>query len=888
MTGNHFEQLDELFRGALRVPEDERTAWLERACEGDERLKAQVAALLAEDQRAAGALDAPVLGGDDSPVLRAADVAQGVGQDAERAGGRIGPYRLLERLGEGGFGVVWMAEQSQPVVRRVALKVIKLGMDTRQVIARFEAERQALAMMDHPHIATALDAGATENGRPYFVMELSAGTAITDYCRDHGLTVPERLNLFGQVCRAIEHAHQKGVVHRDVKPGNVLVETRDGRPFARVIDFGIAKATEARLTERTYFTEHRQMIGTPEYMSPEQAEGLPDVDTRTDVYGLGVLLYELLTGSTPHDAAELRAAGWAGIARMIREVTPPAPSTRRTRAGGPKSGGLAADGHPAPRRGELDWIVMKAIAIERSRRYQSAGALAEDVGAFLDGRPVAAAPPSRTYRVRTFVRRNRGLVAATSILAATLLVGIAGTTWGLLRARDAAAEASQRVKELDLVASFQSTRLVDVDPQVFGARILEDVVGRLPDESRDMVAAALADVAFTDVALGSLEADILQPAVSAAREEFDDQPLVRARILQSIAYTAVDLGLLDLAESPQVEALDVRREILGEEDPATLESLRAMVVLGLEQEQIVEVEPLAQRSVELHRRVMGVAEETAEAIGALGAVLHGLRRMEDALALLVEAHELSTALNGPDDPATMTSLSNIGTLQRALGKTDEAESTFRTLLEQRRRILGPDDSATLATTVNLARILRLRGDNAGAEPLYLATVEGHRRIHGDDHPRTLHSMGNLGVFYHSTGRPDQAEPVLREVVEKLAQQLGPDARTTLSFSVQLGQTLVRLGRLDEAREVLTATRQRATDAHGAGSRSAIRAELNLGFADFKGGDRAGAIARLTALRARSAELMGEDSLYTQEVDGLIATIQAEAADAADAADPADP
>ncbi len=402
----------------------------------------------------------------------------------EGPGTRIGVYKILELIGEGGFGSVFMAEQDSPVRRRVALKIIKLGMDTRQVVARFEQERQALAIMDHPHIAKVFDAGATDSGRPYFVMEYVRGESVTKLAAARKLDLSARLDLFMQVCQAIQHAHTKGIIHRDLKPSNVLAFISDGKPFVKVIDFGIAKATGSRLTDKTLFTEHRALIGTPEYMSPEQAEGSLDIDTRTDVYSLGVLLYELLTGLTPFDSVRLRSAAYAEMQRIIREEDPPAPSLRlertlrgptRRAASSPLALGAGkvegapslppvpvvqqplpasptssiAPPAPAPElaspsipsfidlrdiQGELDWIVMKALDKDRSRRYDSATALAQDVQRHLVGEPVLAAPASAAYRVRKFVRKHRGPVIAGAVVAGALILGIIGTSWGLWRA----------------------------------------------------------------------------------------------------------------------------------------------------------------------------------------------------------------------------------------------------------------------------------------------------------------------------------------------------------------------------------------------------------------------------------------------------------------------
>jgi serine/threonine protein kinase/WD40 repeat protein len=413
----------------------ERQAYVKRACGADVELRRRVEKLIVDYFRAGSFLQSPVV------VLETADAR------VEIPGCCVGPYKLLEMIGEGGFGVVYMAEQERPVRRRVALKVLKPGMDTRQVVARFEAERQALALMDHPHIARVLDAGSTESGRPYFVMELVRGVAVTDFCDQARLGVRERLALFVDVCQAVQHAHQKGIIHRDIKPSNVLVTLHDGKPVVKVIDFGIAKATGRQLIEKTLFTNFAQMIGTPLYMSPEQAEmsGL-DIDTRSDVYSLGVLLYELLTGVTPFDQERLKAAGFDEFRRIIREEEPPNPSTRVSTVG--QAAATASEKRRSdPRklsrlfRGEMDWVVMKALEKDRNCRYESASAFAADLQRYLHYEPVQAYPPSALYRFRKFVRRNKRPVLAASFVALALVGGIIGTTWGLFRATDARADA---------------------------------------------------------------------------------------------------------------------------------------------------------------------------------------------------------------------------------------------------------------------------------------------------------------------------------------------------------------------------------------------------------------------------------------------------------------
>jgi serine/threonine protein kinase len=435
---------EEIFQVACRIESAEgRRAYLDQACRDDELLRKQVDALLAAYDTSESFLE--------SPAPEIADAIPTRDQRIhERQGTIIGPYKLLQQIGEGGMGVVFMAEQVRPVERKVALKIIKPGMDTRQVIARFEAERQALAMMDHPNIARVLDAGTTDAGRPYFVMALVQGVPITEYCDQCNLTTRERLDLFITVCHAVQHAHQKGIIHRDIKPTNVLVAMQDGRPAPKIIDFGVAKAIDQRLTEHTLTTAFAQMLGTPMYMSPEQAELSPlGVDTRSDIYSLGVLFYELLTGATPFDKERLHSAPYDEMRRIIREEEPPRPSARlhslsdslplAARDGEGETAKLATTiaerRRTDPRRlvqtvrGELDWIVMKCLEKDRNRRYETPNSLARDIERYLSDEPVQACPPSAGYRFRKFARRNKSLLTAGGAIAAALVVGLGLATW---------------------------------------------------------------------------------------------------------------------------------------------------------------------------------------------------------------------------------------------------------------------------------------------------------------------------------------------------------------------------------------------------------------------------------------------------------------------------
>src|SRR5438445_4208643 len=453
---NDHQREEQIFEAALQFPTPEqRAAFVKGACGNDETLRQRVEALLKAHEHTSGFLDQPPA----APSGKTLVLTTGMLAVTERPGDKIGRYKLLQQIGEGGCGVVYMAEQDEPIRRRVALKVIKLGMDTKQVIARFEAERQALALMDHPNIAKVFDAGATNTGRPFFVMELVRGIKITDYCDENQLPTRDRLVLFIQVCEAIQHAHQKGVIHRDIKPSNILVTLRDGVPVPKVIDFGIAKATtDQLLTDKTVFTEFQQFLGTPAYMSPEQAEMSElGVDTRSDIYSLGILLYELLTGKTPFEAKDLLRAGVDEIRRVIRYQEPMRPSTRlSTMLAGEltvtaRHRHIESPGLVNLVRGDLDWIVMKALEKDRSRRYDTVNGLAMDVRRYLADEPVVARPPSNLYRFQKLARRNKLAFAAVTSISTMLVVGVLVSTWQAIRATRAEREQvrlRQRAEEL--------------------------------------------------------------------------------------------------------------------------------------------------------------------------------------------------------------------------------------------------------------------------------------------------------------------------------------------------------------------------------------------------------------------------------------------------------
>ena len=552
------ERESALFALAVEKPVAERAAFLQAVCGKDSALRLRLDELLA-------AHDQPdeLLGDTASKPAAKATMKIGFAEEPadEAVGQTLGRYKLLERVGEGGCGVVYVAEQTQPVRRRVALKVIKLGMDTKQVVARFEAERQALAMMDHPNIAKVLDAGTTDVGRPYFVMELVRGIRITDYCDQNQLSTKERLDLFIKVCHAIQHAHQKGIIHRDIKPSNILVTLHDGVPVPKVIDFGIAKATEGRLTDHTVYTQLHQFIGTPAYMSPEQAEmsGL-DVDTRSDIYSLGVLLYELLAGSTPFDPKELMASGIDSMRKTIREKEPVRPSTRFATLDGEELTTTAkrrsADSSKLMHqlKGDLDWIVMKCLEKDRTRRYETANGLAADLKRHLNNEPVVARPPSTAYRFQKAFRRNKVAFAAGAAITAMLIIGLTVSLWLFYR--------ESRAYQRATAAEREQTRLRAEAEQARAkeARLREQAQTNEKKASTEavkseQVAAFLKDMlaaAGPSVALGrdtTLLKDILDKTAERVGKDLKDQPEVQGDLYVTLAQTYSDLSAFTKAEA---------------------------------------------------------------------------------------------------------------------------------------------------------------------------------------------------------------------------------------------------------------------------------------------------------------------------------------------------
>ncbi|RMF74484.1 MAG: serine/threonine protein kinase [Planctomycetota bacterium] len=754
-------KLEELFAAALKQPTPEaRTAFLEGACGDDPELRLRVQELIIAHEEADSFLETPAVDLDVTVESRT--------QPAPEAEQRIGPYRVLQEIGEGGFGVVYMAEQEQPVRRRVAIKVIKLGMDTRAVIARFEAERQALAMMDHPNIARVLDAGATEAGRPYFVMELVRGMPITAYCKQNRLSLRDRLKLFLPVCHAVHHAHQKGIIHRDLKPSNILVTLQDHVPTPKVIDFGIAKATRQRLTDKTLFTEIRQFIGTPEYMSPDQAEvsGL-DVDVRTDIYSLGVVLYELLTGVTPLDAKLLRKKGVEEIRRVLREVDAPIPSARlralldEDRARAEQFGSL---GEMMPRRlkGDLDWIVMKALEKDRTRRYQSASDLIRDIERHLEDKPVSAGPPSFRYRAAKFIRRNRSIVAAATVICFAVLGGLALAISGWAQASSAnAALAVERDK---------ARRAAHAAEQ---ARVSESLHRRAAETTNHFLREMLRSVDPTQSR--GREVTVRYVLDEAARRIDDgamlDQPLVEADIRETLGETYGALGLYALAQRQYEKAYARRLEVSGAEDAAALRCRSMLAEALVAQFQFQQAEPIARAAYEGLTKTLGaVHPDTLAARSRLAQALAGLGRLDEAEREHRQTLTLRRRVLGADDVRTIRSLVHLASVQASQGRLAQAEVSLRETLDRAQRVLGPQHPDVMNIMNHLAQVYESLARYADAEALYRQSWELDQRILGAGHPRTQISMNSLLRVLRLQGKTEQTRPLVQARLDQLRRE----------------------------------------------------------------------------------------------------------------------
>lgn len=681
----------------------------------------------------------------------------------------IGPYHLVRRLGQGGMGEVWLAEQKEPVRRRVALKLIKSGQNSREAMARFESERRALALMDHPAIAMVFDAGTTPEGAPYFVMEYVAGVPITDYCDRHRLSTRERLELFLQVCEGVQHAHQKAIIHRDLKPSNILVAEVGGRPAPKIIDFGVAKALNQNLTDITLYTRAGALLGTPEYMSPEQATSSgEDIDTRSDVYSLGIIFYELLAGAPP---IELTKVAMEEFLRRLREDEPSKPSTKISTNNPETSTDVARKRQTDPQalarqlRGELDSIALKALEKERSRRYASASEFGADVRRYLNNEPVLAVPPSLTYRARKFARRYRAALATACAFAMVLILASIVSIRQSIRANREAA-ASERV------ADFMTQMFKVSDPSQ--ARGNSVTARELLDKASQQIDTGLAD-----------------------------DPLLQARMMNVMGTVYENLGLFSQAEPLLRHAVEIREQKLGGENKDTLQSMYQLSEVLTWQGKLPEAEKLCRESFEGRKRFLGPKDrDTITSMNWLSWILFLQGRYPEAEKQARDTVEVARSALGPGDKVTLSAMGRLGIVLSEEGKYPEAEAILRQGMEMRRQTLGPEHPDTLASANNLANLLNNEGKNAEAEKLNSDTLPIYQRVFGPENPKTLMVVENLATNFNDEGRHAEAEKLERDALAIEIKKYGPDNRSTLITMANLAETLAAEGNYSEAEQLL--------------------------------------------------------------------------------------
>jgi serine/threonine protein kinase len=780
MKPERWRQIRDVLEKAQELEPTQRAVFLDRACSSDRSLRQEVEVLLASSDDAPSSFlqSAP-------PADEFIAILDGTSGGALQAGALFAErFQLVRKLGEGGMGQVWLADQTSPVRRQVALKLIKAGMYDEAVVQRFQAERQSLAIMDHPAIAKVFDAGTTPQGQPYFVMEYVPGLPITEYCDGKKLKIRDRLELFLQVCEGVQHAHQKAIIHRDLKPANILVVEVDGKPVPRIIDFGLAKATTPQAGGESLFTQMGHFVGTPGYMSPEQADpGALDIDTRTDVYSLGVVLYVLLAGLQPFESRQGQKPPLDEWLRKLREEDPPSPSNKVSADRDTSSATAEARG-TEPRqlmsllRGDLDWITMKALEKDRTRRYGAPSELAADIGRYLNHEAIMARPASAGYRLRKYARRHRvavGVVAGLVLLLTAFSVLQALQLRRITRERDRANQERDRANQ----ERDRANRITDFMTGMFK---VSD-----PNQARgnSVTAREILDKASKDMGTGLAK-----------------DPEVQSQMMQVMASTYSNLGLYARAHELAKGALDARLSLHGPDDPKTLESMARFGSILLREGQYPEAEKLERQALAGERRTLGAeASLTIETMDYLAYIQLKQGRYDDAEKLLREAIEVGTRRLGSEDPQVLlaANLLGMGLLDQA--RYVEAEQDFRSLAELSRRAVGPDDPRTLTTIGNLAIAVASQGRFAEAESLNREVLAAQERVLGPGNAATAYTMENLADLLTREGRPVDAEKLSREALAIRLRVHGPEHPDTLVSKINLSEELFREGNIHEAEKL---------------------------------------------------------------------------------------
>jgi len=795
---SRWEKIKEIVGTALERDPAHRASYLDEACAQNPTLRTEIESLIsAYDQPEDDLSQSPLA----SPLLISAAALQS-----------IGPYRLLKILGEGGMGQVWLAEQTSPVRRQVALKLIRSGMLHSVALQRFQAERQSLAIMDHPCIAKVFDAGAAPGGQPYFVMEYVEGVPITQYCDQKKLPLPDRLRLFIQVCEAVQHAHRKAIIHRDLKPANILVVEIDGKPRPRIIDFGIAKAAVPSEPDATLFTQAGVLLGTPGYMSPEQIDPtVRDVDTRTDVYSLGVILYELLTGSLPFNTQQLKKQPLDKLLRLIREEDPPSPSTK-VDADSDKTiesadlRGLQPAQLVTLLRGDLDWVTMKALERDRDRRYGSPSELAAEIERYLQNRPVFARPASASYRLRKYVRRHGVAVAVASgglalLVAFAVMQGV--QLRRITRERDRANRITEFMTSMFKVADPNEARGNSITArEILDKSSKEIETGLAKDPQLQAQLMGTMGQVYASMGLFPQGQAMLERAVQTGRRiggPYDPDAL---RAMSYLSFLLLRQGRYADAEKLFKEAIPGQERVFGANDAITLNTRRYLASVLEFEGKYTEADSVMTKVLADDRRALGTENaETLRAMNVMANILDDEKRLPEAERLYRQTLEIQIHTLGPDAPETLTSASNLAGALQELGRLDEAEKLQRETLAARAHVLGPDHPDTLAVKANLANTLDSTSRFAEAETIYHEVIDSQTRVLGADNPDTLVTAGNLGSTLQRDGKLAEAEKLQRSILEAKRRVLGPDHPETLKTLASLAATLFIEGKDTEARKI---------------------------------------------------------------------------------------